>query len=111
MTVRKLDKANWHAFFDFISKLLEGKQVEVEVASLALGDHVAAEWLPLLGLVYDPKDDLVEVTLDGVDHMIPKPREIYVDDGLEGTRSQQRRRRRSGKLPTSCAEIAPRPPN
>jgi Family of unknown function (DUF5335) len=57
MTVRKLDKANWHAFFDFISKLLEGKQVEIEVASLALGDQVAAEWLPSLGLVHDPKDN------------------------------------------------------
>ena len=87
MTVRKLDKANWHAFFDFISKILEGKQVEIEVTSLALGDQVEAEWLPLLGLVYDPKDDLVEVALEGVDHMIPKPREIYVEDGLEGLMS------------------------
>ena len=24
MTVQKLNKANWHGFFDFISKLLEG---------------------------------------------------------------------------------------
>ena len=87
MTVRKLDKANWHGFFDFISKLLEGKQVEIEVVSLALGDQVEAEWLPLLGLVYDPKDDLVEVALDGIDHMIPKPREIYVDEGLGGLMS------------------------
>ena len=83
MTVRKLDKANWDTFFDFISKLLEGKQVEIEVASLALGDQVAAEWLPLLGLVYDPKDDLVEVALDGVDHMIPKPREIYASTTID----------------------------
>ena len=61
MTIRKLHKQVWHAFFDFISKLLQGKQVETEVASLALGDQMEAEWLPLLGLVYDPKDDLVEV--------------------------------------------------
>ena len=87
MTVRKLDKENWHAFFDFISKLLKGKQVEIEVTSLALGDQVQAEWLPLLGLVYDPKDDLVEVALDGVDHMIGKPREIYLDDELGGLMS------------------------
>jgi Family of unknown function (DUF5335) len=58
-----------------------------KVASLSLVDQVEAEWLPLLGLVYDPKDDLVEVALDGVDHMIPKPREIYVDDGLGGLMS------------------------
>jgi Family of unknown function (DUF5335) len=48
---------------------------------------VEVEWLPLLGLVYDPKDDLVEVALDGVDHMIGKPREIYLDDEPGGLMS------------------------
>jgi hypothetical protein len=87
MTIRKLEKSEWRSFFDGISKLLEGKQAEIEVASLALGDQIEAEWLPLLGLAYDPKDDLFEVALDGVDHMIPKPREIYVDDGVGGLMS------------------------
>jgi hypothetical protein len=84
MTARKLDKEEWQAFFDRISKLLEGKRAEIEVASLALGDQVEAEWLPLLGIVYDRKGDLVEVALDGLDHMIRKPREIYVDVDSEG---------------------------
>jgi len=84
MTARKLDKKEWQAFFDRISKLLEGKRAEIEVASLALGDQVEAEWLPLLGIVYDRKGDLVEVALDGLDHMIRKPREIYVDVDGEG---------------------------
>ncbi|SRR5260370_41467 len=87
MTIRKLEKSEWRAFFDGISKLLEGKQAEIEVASLALGDQIEAKWLPLLGLTYDPKDDLFEVALDGVDHMIPKPREIYVDDDVGGLMS------------------------
>jgi hypothetical protein len=87
MTIRKLEKSQWRAFFDGISKLLEGKQAEIEVASLALGDQLEAEWLRLLGLVYDPKDDLFEVMLDGVDHMVPQPREIYVDDGVAGLMS------------------------
>jgi hypothetical protein len=87
MTIRKLEKSKWRAFFDGISKLLEGKQAEIEVASLALGDQLEAEWLRLLGLVYDPKDDLFEVMLDGVDHMVPQPREIYVDDGVAGLMS------------------------
>ena len=87
MTIRKLEKSEWRSFFDGISKLLEGKQAEIEVASLALGDQIEAEWLALLGLAYHPKDDLFEVALDGVDHMIPKPREIYVDDGVGGLMS------------------------
>jgi hypothetical protein len=64
--------------------MLEGKQAEIEVASLRLGDQVAAAWLPLIGIAYDPRDDLVEVALEGLDHLIAKPREIYVEDGAEG---------------------------
>src|SRR3977135_3472863 len=81
MTTRKLDKKQWRPFFDGVSKLLQGKQAEIEVASLSLGAQVEAEWLPLLGIAYDPKDDLVEIALEGLDHMIPRPREIYVEDG------------------------------
>jgi hypothetical protein len=53
MTTRKLEKARWRAFFDVFSNLLIGKQAEVEVASLDLGDQVEAEWLPLHGIAYD----------------------------------------------------------
>ena len=80
MTVHKLEKTQWRSFFDRVSKGLGGKRAEIEVASLKLGDQAEAEWLPLLGLTYDPKDDLIEVALDGLDHMIRKPREVYVDD-------------------------------
>jgi hypothetical protein len=84
MTIRKLDKKQWRTFFDGVSKTLLGKQAEVEIASLRLGDQVAAQWLPVLGIAYDPNDDIVEVALEGLDHLIQKPREIHVDDGPEG---------------------------
>jgi hypothetical protein len=84
MTTRKLDKNQWRTFFDRLSKTLEGKQAEIEVASLSLGDQVEAEWLPLHGITYDPNDDLVEVALEGLDHMIRKPREIYLEDRTIG---------------------------
>jgi hypothetical protein len=87
MAIRKLEKSEWRAFFNGITELLEGKRAEIEVASLRLGDQIEAEWLPLLGLTYDPKDDLFEVALEGIDHMIPKPREIYVDDNVGGLMS------------------------
>jgi hypothetical protein len=84
MTTHKLDKRQWPTFFDGVTRMLEGKRAEIEVLSLRLGDQVEAEWLPLLGIVYDPKNDIVEVALDGLDHMIRKPREIYVEDGAQG---------------------------
>jgi hypothetical protein len=81
MTIQKLEKPKWRPYLDAVSKLLEAKVAEIEVASLKLGDQVQAEWLPLIGITYDPNDDIVEVALEGIDHMIPKPREIYLDIG------------------------------
>ena len=84
MATRKLDKSEWRAFCDRLSKGLIGKQAEIEIASLVLGSQVQGEWLPLLGIVYDPKSDIIEIALDGLDHMIPRPRELYVDIGPGG---------------------------
>ncbi len=80
MSTKKLGRAEWRSCLDRISKGLPGKQAEIEVASLDLGDQVAARWLPLLGLVYDPKDDAIEVVLEGLGHMIRKPREVYLEE-------------------------------
>ena len=85
--IRKLEKPQWRPFLDAISKLLEAKEAEIEVASLKLGDQVQAEWLPLIGITYDPGDDVVEVALDGLDHLIYRPREIYLDNGGGGLAS------------------------
>jgi len=81
MTTRKLEKTEWRSFLDRVSKLLDAKEAEIEVTSLRLGDQVQAEWLPLIGITYDSGDDLVEVALEGLDHMIRRPRDIYVEIG------------------------------
>ena len=77
MALLKLEKRQWQGYFDRLSKGLAGKQAEIEVASLALGAQVEAEWMPLLGIVYEPRTDVVEIALEGLDHMIRRPREIY----------------------------------
>jgi hypothetical protein len=35
-----------------------------------------------LGSRTTPNDDIVEVALDGLDHLIPRPRELYIDNGI-----------------------------
>ena len=55
--------------------------------SLNLGDQIEAEWVPLLGLSYDPKDDAFDVMLKGLDHRIEKPSAIYLEDGPVGLAS------------------------
>lgn len=84
MTIRKLEKSEWQTFFDAMSKFLAGNVAQIEVAALNLGDQTEAEWLPLIGITYDPRDDVVEVALEEFDHLINKPREIYVDSEADG---------------------------
>jgi hypothetical protein len=80
MGIRKLEKTEWQRYFDRISKTVTGKWPEIEIASLDLGDQIEAEWLPLIGIAYDPKNDILEIALDRVDHLIPHPHEIHVDE-------------------------------
>jgi hypothetical protein len=84
MSVHQVDKSHWKTFFDTLTKTLVGKRAEVEVASLDLGDQIEAEWTPLIGISYDPKDDLIEVALESFDHLILEPREVYVDYNVGG---------------------------
>ncbi len=84
MTVRMLEKTEWHGYFDRMAKALLGKRAEIEVASLELGDQIEAEWVALLGVAYNSKNDVLEIAVDGLDHLVPKPRQIYVDEGLAG---------------------------
>jgi hypothetical protein len=82
--IMKLEKSQWRGYFDRVSKALVGKRAEIEVASLKLGDRIEAEWLPLLGISYDPKNDVIDIALEGLTHLIHEPREVYVEqDGLE----------------------------
>ena len=87
MALIKLDKGNWKIFFDDVSKASIGKRAEIEVAALDLGAQVEAEWLPLLGIVYDPKSDIIEIALENLDHMVRKPRDVFVDQGELGLTS------------------------
>jgi uncharacterized protein DUF5335 len=82
--IMKLEKSQWRGYFDRVSKALVSKRAEIEVASLKLGDRIEAEWLPLLGISYDPKNDVIDIALEGLTHLIHEPREVYIEqDGLE----------------------------
>ena len=84
MSIQNIDRSGWATYFDTLTKMLIGKRAEVEVASLGLGDQVASEWQPLIGITYDHKDDLIEVALEDLDHLIQRPSEVYVDYGVGG---------------------------
>jgi hypothetical protein len=82
-TTTKLEPSSWKHYFDRVSRLLDGELVEIEVESLRLGSQVAGKWLPLMGITYDQKGDLIAVMADTLDHMIRKPRAVFIE--TEGT--------------------------
>jgi hypothetical protein len=84
MSVQQVDRSGWTTFFDTLTKTLVGKRAEIEVASLDIGDQIEAEWAPLIGITYDNKDDLIEIALEGIDHLITAPKEVRVDYDVGG---------------------------
>jgi uncharacterized protein DUF5335 len=85
--LRTIPPAEWRSFFDRTSKALLGQRAEIEVASLDLGDQIVAEWLPMIGITYDSRDDLLDVALDRASHLIRHPKEIVVEESEAGLRS------------------------
>ena len=71
--LRAVPKQKWRGFFDAMSKELLGKRAEIEVASLDLGDQIVLDSAPMIGITYDSGDDLLDIALDGTNHMIRNP--------------------------------------
>jgi hypothetical protein len=84
MAVRTLPKSEWQSYFDRVSKDLIGDRAMVEVIGLAFGNRTEARCMSLIGITYDSKDDILQIALDGLDHLIRGPRDIVVNDGAEG---------------------------
>ena len=84
MHIRKLERDRWKPFFELVSKALVGKRVEVEVASMKIGDQIEAEWLSLLGIVYEPRSDAICIALEGLELTIQHPREVHGEEPALG---------------------------
>jgi hypothetical protein len=80
MSIRKLERGDWSGFCLRATRGFLGRRVDIEVASLRLGSQPEARLLPLLGISYDPKSDVLELLLGELEHLIRAPRELYVDE-------------------------------
>ena len=78
MSDETIDKATWAAFCERLSPALAEKQAKIQVESLAVGDQVAADWKPIIGISYDEKDDVFSVAVPGLDHVIRGPTSLDV---------------------------------
>jgi hypothetical protein len=90
MTHEKIEKTSWHGFFDVVSKVLEGRHVDVEVVGIDVGDQIEDKELPLSGITYDAKDDSLYIYLHEPNvfkhaaHRVHSPKEVYVQTGATG---------------------------
>jgi hypothetical protein len=80
MPIRRLKKAEWRPYLDRLARALLGKRAAIEIRSPQFSNEIEAEWLPLLGISYDPKNDLLEVAITGLKHMIRKPQHLVVEE-------------------------------
>lgn len=84
MAIKKIDKENWQAYFDTFSKtFLTDKQpeyAEIQILSKTSGVQPETGWLPLEGITYDAREEMLNVKLEDLDHMIWHPAEIHVDE-------------------------------
>lgn len=84
MTTKRIEQGEWGRYFDLNGGALKGRKATLQVIGPDIGAQVAAEGLRIVGVAYDPKDRLLEIALDGLDHLIRHPQEIHVDEALHG---------------------------
>jgi hypothetical protein len=89
MTARSIEKAEWASFCAAVSQALEGSEAEIEVASIDLGGQVEKQWAPLIGISYDPEDDVIDIALEDVDHIVNRPQELLADIGASSISALQ----------------------
>lgn len=87
-TVKSLPRSEWERYFDDLGKRffrdLNPEVAMVELLSRELGDQVVADRARVAGFTYDPRDNVLEVALEGLDHLVYRPREITVAEGDDG---------------------------
>jgi hypothetical protein len=87
MAARQLARDDWHAFLEELTRTVRGRQTSVEIGSADLGGQRLVENVPLLGLSYDTRGDIIEIEFEAIGHRIVAPAALYIDrmaDGVVG---------------------------
>lgn len=86
-TTQQLGAEKWVEYFDSVAPSIDGLLVTIEVMSEQLGDQVDVERLPLQAINYDPKDNMLEISVGGrsvrypvlLRHFISSPQTISIE--------------------------------
>jgi hypothetical protein len=85
--LQKIERSRWSGVCAVLSIRLLGKRAQIEVISPVDGLLIEARRLPVIGIAYDAANDALRIMLDGVDHFVFQPRELYLDSGPGGVQS------------------------
>lgn len=84
MAIKEIEPDRWSSYFDEFSRsFLKNKRTdyaEIKVMSEEMGVQKELGWLPLKGITYDKHDDVLDVSVDKLDHLIFHPEHINVDE-------------------------------
>lgn len=86
MRTEEFPRDRWESYLNDLTRKAKDRPVQVRVESLAIGDQVLAEGLPLVAISLETKGtdkgaiEIVAERPDGthVMHMIPDPQRIYL---------------------------------
>ncbi len=88
MRTRTLPKEEWEGYFGEVYRKFfrdpNPEDARVELVSRELGDQVITDVARVIGITYDPKDNLLDVALEGLDHLVYRPQEIAVEEREDG---------------------------
>lgn len=83
-TTRQIPREEWQQYFDSFTRRHLGQTggvVNVQALSQDIGDQVLAEHAHLTGLSYDPHDQVLSAMLEGAEHLVFRPAEVWVLEG------------------------------
>ena len=87
LETRKIPQDQMERYFDAFTKHFLAHEstnaVDVELVAPDWGDQFVAEGAHLYGITYDPKDDAIEFEMEGGDHRILHPREVWVAEEVD----------------------------
>jgi hypothetical protein len=88
MTTTRIPEERLQSYFDSFSKhfLMQESTVatDVEVLTSELGDQFAAEGARLMGISYDPRSRSIDIEMEGDDHRVYNPSEVWVVEEEDG---------------------------
>jgi len=88
METMRIPTDQLEAHFDKFTKHFLLKEstnaADVEILAPDWGDQYVAEGVQLRGITYDPRERAIEFELEGGDHRIPQPKEVWTVEEPDG---------------------------